>query len=168
LPRSHSHNVPTNPRNKPKLKETQKRNSRSKELRQPAVPRQTVHGALADGTQGVGGRSARSRQTVRNCYLNNQYCTLKYRQSVANPRTVWPARTAWQPRADSPANLFEPKTPSLTDRNEATQEHAKKLKYSRLTRTSRTVHTMTADGLPITKTANRARPLEGQHLLPFT
>jgi hypothetical protein len=135
---------------------------------QPAVPGQTVHGALADGKQGVGRRSARSRRTVRNCYLNNQYCTLKYRQSVANPRTVWPAPTAWQPRADSPANLFEPKTPSLTDQNEATQEHAKKLKNSRLTRTSRTVHTMTADGLPITKTANQARPLEGRHLLPFT
>jgi hypothetical protein len=58
LLRSRSHNRPTNRRNKPQLKATRKRNSRSKGLRQSAVPG-------ADGPRCPGGQSARSRQTVR-------------------------------------------------------------------------------------------------------
>jgi hypothetical protein len=39
LPRSRSHNGPTNPRNEPNLKATQKRNSRSKGLTRSTKPR---------------------------------------------------------------------------------------------------------------------------------
>jgi hypothetical protein len=63
LPRSCSHNGPTNPRNKPKLKETRKRNTRSKGLRQSAEPR-------ADSSRSPGGQSARSRQTVHEIAAN--------------------------------------------------------------------------------------------------
>jgi hypothetical protein len=58
LPRSRSHNGPTNPRNKPKLKATRKRNSRSKGLKQSAV-------AWADRPYGGGGLSAGTRRTFR-------------------------------------------------------------------------------------------------------
>jgi hypothetical protein len=56
LPRSRSHNGPTNPRNKPQLKATRMRNSRRKGLRQSAKPR-------VDRPHG-GGLSTGARQTV--------------------------------------------------------------------------------------------------------
>jgi hypothetical protein len=120
LSRSRSHNRPTNPRNKLKLKATRKCNSRSKGLRQFVVPG-------VDGSRWPGGPSARARRTVRKVTADGskmrpeqQDCTTKNWQSVANPQTVWPVQTVQRPRADSPANLLQPKTPNSTDRNKAT------------------------------------------------
>jgi hypothetical protein len=58
LPRSRSHNGPTNPRNKPQLKPTRKRNSRSKGLRLSAQPG-------ADHPRGGDALSAGARRTIR-------------------------------------------------------------------------------------------------------
>jgi hypothetical protein len=58
LPRSRSHNGPTNPRNKPQAILKQKHDSRSKGLSCPA-------GHLADCPQPPGGPFARARRTVR-------------------------------------------------------------------------------------------------------
>jgi hypothetical protein len=63
LPRSRSHNGPTNPRNKSQLKVTRKRNSRSKRLRQSAVPG-------ADRPHGPGGLSVGAWGTVRGFTTN--------------------------------------------------------------------------------------------------
>jgi hypothetical protein len=88
LARSRSHNGPTNPRNKPKLKVTQKRNSRSKGLKQSAQPRQTVSVEAADYQRGPGGPSASIGRTVQKCHPNFQYCTSKNGSSVPYSRTV--------------------------------------------------------------------------------
>jgi hypothetical protein len=58
LPRSRSHNGPTNPRNKPQLNPTRKHNSKSKRLRQSGKHQ-------ADRPQCPGGLSARRARTVR-------------------------------------------------------------------------------------------------------
>jgi hypothetical protein len=58
LPSSHSHNGPTNPRNKPKMIPKRKHEVRSKGLSCRA-------GALADSPQPWGGRSAITMRTVR-------------------------------------------------------------------------------------------------------
>jgi hypothetical protein len=70
LPKSRSDNIPTNPRNKPQLKATQKRNSRSKGLRQPAKPGadhphggRTVREGQADLSQAQGVLSKNSTRT---------------------------------------------------------------------------------------------------------
>jgi hypothetical protein len=73
LPRSRSHNVPTNPRNKPQTIPKRKRNSRSKRLSNSAQP---------------GAEFAVSWRTVRKRTPNNQYCTSKCEWSVPYPRTV--------------------------------------------------------------------------------
>jgi hypothetical protein len=58
FPRSHSHNKPTNPRNKPQTIMKRKRNSKSKGLSNSALHQ-------ADHPQAPGGPSAWSRRTVR-------------------------------------------------------------------------------------------------------
>jgi hypothetical protein len=58
LPRSRSHNGPTNPRNKPQLNPTRKHNSKSKRLRQSGKHQ-------ADRPQCPGRLSARRARTVR-------------------------------------------------------------------------------------------------------
>jgi hypothetical protein len=88
LPRSHSHNRPTNPRNKPKLKATQKRNSRTKDLGNLHSLGQTIRVEAADCPQGLSGPSASTGQTVRKCHLNDQYCTSKNETFVPYSRTV--------------------------------------------------------------------------------
>jgi hypothetical protein len=57
LPRSRSHNRPTNPRNKSQTNPKRKHNSRSKGLRLSAKP-------LANGPRGPGGRSDRLARTI--------------------------------------------------------------------------------------------------------
>jgi hypothetical protein len=57
LPRSRSHNKPTNPRNKLQTIPKRKHDSKSKELSNPTQ-------CLADGPQGWGGRSADTGRTV--------------------------------------------------------------------------------------------------------
>jgi hypothetical protein len=65
MPRSCSHNGPTNPRNKCQTNPTWKHNSKSKGLRQSGKH-------LANYLQCLGGLSARRARTVQNCYLNIQ------------------------------------------------------------------------------------------------
>jgi hypothetical protein len=77
LPRSRSPSGPTNPRNKPQTIPKLKRNSRSEGVSNSAQ-------AQADGPRGGGGRSARSRRTVRKSQQNLQYCTLKNGWSASN------------------------------------------------------------------------------------
>jgi hypothetical protein len=64
LPRSRSHNGPTNPRNKPQTIPKRKRNSRSKGLSNSAQHQ-------ADGPRGWGGRFARLGQMVRGHRAND-------------------------------------------------------------------------------------------------
>jgi hypothetical protein len=155
LPRSYSHNGPTNPRNKPQTIPNESETQEAKDLAALRMPRRTVRNDLADNPRWTGGRSSRPRRTVRNYYPNNKYGTLKYGRSVATPRTVRPARTVRQRRADNPANLFQSKTPNSTDQNKATQELAKNTTNSRLLGSSRTVRRPRADGLPGAETTAR-------------
>jgi hypothetical protein len=65
LPRSHSHNGPTNPKNKSQTNPKRKHNSRSKGLRQSAVHQATLPSVWADRPQGGRGPSEGREQTVR-------------------------------------------------------------------------------------------------------
>jgi hypothetical protein len=132
LPRSSSHNGPTNPRNKPKLKATRKHNSRSKGLRQSALPGRTVRGDQADDPRGAGGRSARSRRTVQKSNPN-----LQYAPSVN--RTVRELTADCPLLTDSPTNKIQPKPTGQTDRNETTLELTKNTTNTRSAGSSRTV-----------------------------
>jgi hypothetical protein len=105
LPRSRGHNGSTNPRNKPQLKATQKHNSRSKRLRQPAK-------SQADGPCGLGGWSKNRPRT-------SSFHPPKFGRSVSSPRTVRSSRTIRPHRVDSPANNFQPKPTDRMDRNKA-------------------------------------------------
>jgi hypothetical protein len=58
LPRSRSHSIHTNPRNKPQTIPKRKHDSRSKGL-------SCLAKALADGPRGRGGRSTRTKRTIR-------------------------------------------------------------------------------------------------------
>jgi hypothetical protein len=69
LPRSRSHNGPTNSRNKPQTISKRKHDSRSKGLRCPANHQ-------VDCLRPPGGPSAWVRRTVRKTSPNLQYCTL--------------------------------------------------------------------------------------------
>jgi hypothetical protein len=113
LPRSRSHNKPTNPRNKPQLKAKRKRNSRSKGLRQSTVPG-------ADGPRWTGGQSVRTRRTVRKIFPNNQYRTSKYGRSVIYPRTVreQPVPRGWsETEGGRSAKHLQRKPSNFSDRN---------------------------------------------------
>jgi hypothetical protein len=150
LSRSFSHNELTNRRNKPKLKATRKRNTEAKDLGNLRYLGWTVRGDQVDSLQGHCGQSENATRTTSTAPRKN-------RRSVANPRTVRPARTVRQPRADSPANLLKPKTPNPTDRNNVTQELATNTTNSQLLGSSRTVHRPGADGLPGADGAARVR-----------
>jgi hypothetical protein len=134
-----SHNGPTNPTNKPQLKATRKRNSRSKELSNLRCLGRTVRMDQADCPRGPGGLSAGSLRTVRNSLPNLQYCTLKNGQSVLYPRTVHVERTARAHLTDCPPNLVQPKAHGQMDRTKGKQEHTEKLTNYRLKASSRTV-----------------------------
>jgi hypothetical protein len=105
LPKSRSHNEPTNPRTKPQTIPKRKRNSKSKGLSNSALdqadhpqalggpserPRRTVREAAADRLRGLGGLSSGLRRTVRKSTPNLQYCTLNNGLSAMGPRTVRP------------------------------------------------------------------------------
>jgi hypothetical protein len=122
-----SHNRPTNPRNKPQLKTTQKHKSRSKGLRQFAVPGRTARMDQADCPRGPGGPSAGSPRTVGKSLPNHQYCTSKNGSSILYLRTV---RVRWTVRThltDYPPNFVQPKVHGQTDRTKGEQEHTKNL-----------------------------------------
>jgi hypothetical protein len=70
LPRSRSHNRPTNPRNKPQLKATRKRSSRSKGLRQSRQPGADRPRGGADHPQAQGGPSENATRTSSTTPLN--------------------------------------------------------------------------------------------------
>jgi hypothetical protein len=116
LAKVHSHNRPTNPRNKSQTNPKQKRNSRSKGLRQSAV-------AWADCLHGGGWQSAGTRwtvrkhkRTVRKWHLNLQYRTVKKGPSVLYPRTVHAGWTVHTLLVDCTPYLVQPKTTNSTDR----------------------------------------------------
>jgi hypothetical protein len=91
LLRLRSHNKPTNRRNKPQLKATRKRNSRSKGLRQPVMPG-------ADGLRYPGGRSKKSTRTTSTTPRNTDGLTLP----TDGPRATCVARTIHDLQEDGP------------------------------------------------------------------
>jgi hypothetical protein len=86
---------------------------------------------------------------------------------VPYPRTIRAEETVCTLLADRPTNSEEPKTPDKMDRNKETQELAKNAMNCFLEGSSRTVRQGRADRLRGVQIAARARPLEGQLLLPF-
>jgi hypothetical protein len=95
LPRSRSHNGPTNHRNKPQTIPKRKHDSRSEGLSCPAVHQ-------VDCPRPPGGPSARVwwtvrglRRTVRKNIPAHQYCTLSNRPSAMGPGTSAPSRIRW-------------------------------------------------------------------------
>jgi hypothetical protein len=126
FPRSRSHNGPTNPRNKPKLKATRKRNSRSKGQRLSTDPG-------ADSPWCPSGRSARSRRTVREDAADGP--KMKPEQPVLqleiqtvrtlpadSPRATCAARTVRDLQADSPPNRLQQNLDTLKDPRANSQE----------------------------------------------
>jgi hypothetical protein len=81
----------------PKQSQSESETQEAKDLGDLRSPRRTVRNDRADSPRWAGGQSARPQRTVRKCNPNNQYCTSKYRRSVATPWTVRPARTVRQP-----------------------------------------------------------------------
>jgi hypothetical protein len=140
LPRSRSHNGPTNPRNKPQLKATRKHNSRSEGLRQSMVPRADHPHGPRGLSAGPGRLSTGLLRTVRNSLLSHQYCTSKNGLSVPYPRTVHMAKTDHTHLAGCSTNLEQPKALDKTGRKEATQELAKNTTNTWLAGSSCTVH----------------------------
>jgi hypothetical protein len=127
LPKSRSHNGPTNLRNKPQLKATWKRHSRNKGLRQFAMPRVNCQRC-------PGRRSVWSRRIVREVTAdgpkrnpNNQYFTLKKDGSYpTRERSMSNLCRADDPRAPSErfANYLQRNSTSLKDRTKNAQEQA--------------------------------------------
>jgi hypothetical protein len=114
LPRSRSHNGPTNPRNKPQTIPKRKRNSRSKGLSNSALHQ-------ADRLQAPDGPSAWLRRTIHGTATdcpkiapNLQYRTLKNRLSVLCSRIVRAARTVRPLLADCSPNHVQPKAHGQT------------------------------------------------------
>jgi hypothetical protein len=125
LPRSCSHNGPTNPTNKPQLKATRKRNSRSKGLRkfaQPGADRPCGGGGLSAR---LGGLSANTGRTVQKSNPNLQYCTTNIRQSAPYLRTVRAEKIVRTTLVDRATIFWCLKVPDKTNQNKATQELAK-------------------------------------------
>jgi hypothetical protein len=119
LPRSHSHNRPTNPRNKPQTIPKRKRNSRSKGLSNSAQHQ-------AEGPRGWGGRSADTGTTVRDPRADSLWkatepleehpemrtvCTLP----AYHPRANCATQTVCDLRADGPPNLLPQNFGTLKD-----------------------------------------------------
>jgi hypothetical protein len=145
LPRSRSHNGPTNPMNKPHTILKRKHDSRSKGLSSPAKPQ-------ADCPRPPGGPSAWVRQTVRELRRtvrkttpNLQYCTLNNGPSAMGPRTVRPATD--RPRAscnkNPPTKWIGRKTRKNSRRTRRTPSHPAPRGLSAPTR--RTVHQVRTD-----------------------
>jgi hypothetical protein len=145
LPRSQSHNRPTNTRHKPQTIPKQKQNSRSKGLSSTAKPQ-------ADCSRPPGGPSAWVRRTVR-----------ELRQTVEkHSRTSSTAPSI----TDRPQWACGPSAPSRTVRHSSMDRSRTSCNKNPLTKW--TVHQGRADRLHGTQTVARTRPLEGQHHLPTT
>jgi hypothetical protein len=70
LPRSHSHNGPTNPKNKPQTIPKRKRNSKSKGLSSSALDQADCPQAPTDRPRDVGGLSASTGQSVCKAWVD--------------------------------------------------------------------------------------------------
>jgi hypothetical protein len=146
LPRSRSHNRPTNPRNKPQLNPTRKHNSKSKGLRQSGKHQ-------ANRRQCPGGLSARRARTVRE---EGTDCPKKLPEPPVLHREK---RTAHDGPADRPPRhgpsdtlvptvrkLHAPKPTDKMDRKRGAQEPTRTRRTAGLSGTSRTVRGYLADG----------------------
>jgi hypothetical protein len=142
LPRSLSHNIPANPRNKPQTIPKRKKNTRNKGISNSMR-------AQADGPRRPGGLSVWRRWTVREVAADSPQkpteppvshpekrivCAL----SLYNPRATRAARTVRDDPADDPRNYFQLQTTGKTDRNERAQEHMTNTKNNLSDRASRT------------------------------
>jgi hypothetical protein len=123
LPRSHSHNKPTNPRNKPQLKSTRKRNSRSERLRQYAV-------TGADHPHGPGRLSAGAWRTVRRFTMDHSKKPPKPPVAHHEIRTVCTLPVDRPCRMDCPRSTCGPFAKLL-----ATENHRLDVVNERQTRT---------------------------------
>jgi hypothetical protein len=123
LPRSRSHNEPTNPRKKPKRIPKRKRTQRSKGLTNPLQ-------CQADGPLGTNGRSVDTGRTV--CYPRADSPLIATQPPDAHPETrivrtlhadcpraTRAARTVRDLQADGPPNTFRPKIAGQTDQKRA-------------------------------------------------
>jgi hypothetical protein len=139
LPRSRSHNRPTNPRNKPQTIPKRKRNSWSKRLSSTAKPQADCPRPPGEPSAWVRQTVRKLRRTVQKTFPNHQYCTLKNGPSVLYPRIVRAARTVRTLLADRPQNLVQPKAHGQTDQKIDEQEHTKKSTNCWLKASSRTL-----------------------------
>jgi hypothetical protein len=164
LPRSRSHNGPTNPRNTPQTIPKRKHDSRSKGLRCPAttlvdIPRpwggrsaitgRTVRGHRADGPLPTGGRSVNRNRTTKRAPNHTDGPYLVLGRSTSNtcranglrPLANGPAltQTVRDPYVDGPTNPFRPEPDGQTNRNEDAQEHATNMKNHRPKSSARTI-----------------------------
>jgi hypothetical protein len=181
LPKSRSHNGPTNLRSKPQTIPKRKRNSRKELSRsaldqadRPQAPggpsvrsRWTVRRHWADRPERLGGLSAWLRRTVRKIPPNLQYCT-----SIADcPRWVCgpsaPSRTVRHSSTDrsrTPCN----KNPQIKWIERKTCKNSQRTRRTLgLSWSSWIDHHVLADCPPGGIPTARARPLEGQLHLPF-
>jgi hypothetical protein len=159
LPRSRSHNGPTNPRNKPQTIPKWKHEARSK-------GHSCAAGALADSLRPCGERSAITVRTVRdprrtvcqtrterpNQHLDTQTVRTT---SLDGARATRAARTVCDVRADSPPNTLRAKATGHPDRNQSAQEHATNMKNTWTNYSTRKVREHPTDGLPGTGTTAR-------------
>jgi hypothetical protein len=152
LPKSRSHNGPTNPRNKPEAIPKRKQNSKSNGLSNPAQ-------CQADGPRGRGGWSADIGQTVRYPRADGLLNATEPPDERHEMRTVctvhadYPraTRAEWTVRdlqADGPPNSSRPETAGQTNRNKDTQKHATNTKNPRPTGSTWTVRAYQADCPP--------------------
>jgi hypothetical protein len=144
LPRSRSHNGPTNPRNKPQTIPKRKHDSRSKGLSCPAT-------TLADSPRPWGGRSAVTGRTVRYPRADSPLIATErpdehpttrtvHTWSSDSPRVTRVARTVRDPYADGPTNPFRPEPDGQMNRNEDAQEHTTNTKNPIPKGSAQTVH----------------------------
>jgi hypothetical protein len=161
LPRSCSHDGPNNPRNKPQTIPKRKRNSRSKGLSNSAE-------VQVDGPRPSSGQSVKHNRTSRSAPWNTDGPWPPRGQSDPRGQSGSPGRTVRQPRANSPTNSLQPKTPNSTDRNKGMQKLAKNTMNNWLVGTSRKVRRPRADSLPGAETTAWAWPPKEQTFLPFS
>jgi hypothetical protein len=155
LPRSRSHNEPTNPRNKLKTNPKRKHDSRSKGLSNPVQ-------CQADGPRAWGGWSATLERRVRKMQQNQQRRTSKNGQSVPGPqmvreqlvlrrRSAMPRRTVQPARGRSGTPIWTVRqttcSKTLTPRKMYARAH-KNWTNTRRTYTSRTLCGLQADSSP--------------------
>jgi hypothetical protein len=166
LPRSHSHNRPTNPRNKPQHKVTRKCNSRSKGLKQSAQP-------VADCPRGGGGLSVVTGLTVR------KHRADRPKNPPKLPVLHLEKQTVRALPADCPRGKDRPLTSRTVRQTSSNQkcrtkqikthkEHTKNTTNNRPAGSSRTVHVPQADCPPGTGTTARTRKREVNLSYPST